>query len=109
MALLLLLLAIEARTAVGVRRSPGVWLLELFGTSSLAAYFWHEMLIYYEVRGVSLVRVAGGRCGWAGFAGWVAVLIAATALLTWVTDKVYRRIDRRGAPRRVPAVNPVSA
>jgi hypothetical protein len=39
----------------------------------------------------------------------VAVLIAATALLTWVTDKVYRRIDRRGAPRRVPAVNPVSA
>jgi uncharacterized membrane protein len=109
MALLLLLLFLEARAPAGARRSPAVWLLELFGTSSLAAYFWHEMLIYYEVRGVSLVRVAGGRCGWAGFAGWVAVLIAATALLSWATDRVYRRIDRRGAPRQVPAANPVSA
>ncbi len=108
-ALLLLLLFLEARAPAGARRSPGVWLLELFGTSSLAAYFWHEMLIYYEVRGVSLVRLAGGRCGWVAFAGLVLVLIAATAVLSWLTDKVYRRIDRRGAPRRVPAVNPVSA
>jgi len=109
MAVLLLLLAIEARVPAGARRSPGVWLLELFGTSSLAAYFWHEMLIYYEVRGVSLVRLAGGRCGWAGFAGWVLVLIAATALLSWLTDRIYRRLDRRSAPRPVPAVGPVSA
>jgi uncharacterized membrane protein len=109
MALLLVLLAIEARVPAGARRSPGVWLLELFGTSSLAAYFWHEMLIYYEVRGVSLVRLAGGRCGWAGFAGLVVLLIAVTALLSWVTDKVYRRLDRRGAPRPVTAVGPVSA
>jgi len=109
MAVLLVLLAIEARVPVGARRSPAGWLLELFGTSSLAAYFWHEMLIYYEVRGVSLVRLAGGRCGWAGFAGLVVVLVAATALLSWVTDKVYRRLDRRRAPRPVPAVGPVSA
>jgi hypothetical protein len=102
MALLLLLLAIEARTA---GRSPAltrVWLLELFGTSSLAAYFWHEMLIYYEVRGFSVIRLAGGRCGWAGFAGWVGVLVAGTALLSWLTDKVYRRVDRRLGPRPVP-------
>ena len=109
MAVLLVLLAIEARVPVGARRSPAGWLLELFGTSSLAAYFWHEMLIYYEVRGVSLVRLAGGRCGWAGFAGLVVVLVAATALLSWVTDKVYRRLDRRRAPRPLPAVGPVSA
>jgi uncharacterized membrane protein len=109
MALLLLLLAIEARTPVGARRSPVVWLLELFGTSSLAAYFWHEMLIYYEVRGISVIRLAGGRCGWAGFAGWVGVLVAGTALLSWLTDKVYRRVDRRLGPRPVPAVRPVSA
>ncbi|HEY1334261.1 MAG TPA: heparan-alpha-glucosaminide N-acetyltransferase domain-containing protein, partial [Myxococcaceae bacterium] len=109
MALLLVLLFLEARVPAGARRSPAVWVLELFGTSSLAAYFWHEMLIYYEVRGVSVVRLAGGRCGWAGFAGWVVVLIAGTALLSWLTDKVYRRIDRRGAPRQLPAVNPVSA
>jgi uncharacterized membrane protein len=109
MALLLILLAIEARVPAGARRPAAVWLLELFGTSSLAAYFWHEMLIYYEVRGVSLVRVAGGRCGWLGFAGLVVVLVAATALLSWVTDRVYRRLDRRGAPRPVAAVGPVSA
>jgi hypothetical protein len=67
------------------------------------------MLIYYEVRGVSLARIAGGRCGWFLFAVLVLVVVAATALLSWVTDKVYRRLDRRGTPRPVPAVGPVSA
>jgi len=109
MAVLLALLAIEARAPAGARRSPAVWLLELFGTSSLAAYFFHEMLLYYEVRGVSLARVAGGRCGWAGFAGLTALVIAVTAALAWVTDRIYRRLDRRGAPRRIPAAGPVSA
>jgi len=109
MALLLLLLAIEARVPAGARRSPAVRVLELFGTSSLAAYFFHEMLLYYEIRGVSLARVAGGRCGWLGFAALTAVVIAATAMLSWVTDRIYRRLDRRGAPRHVPAVGPVSA
>jgi hypothetical protein len=61
------------------------------------------------VRGVSVIRLAGGRCGWGGFAGWVVILVAGTALLTWLTDKVYRRVDRRLAPRPVPAVGPVSA
>jgi len=109
MALLLVLLQVEARVPAGARRSPVVWLVELFGTSSLAAYFFHEMLIYYEIRGVSLARVAGGRCGWLGFATLTAVVIAATAVLSWVTDKIYRRLDRRSAPRQVPAVGPVSA
>src|SRR5262249_38303474 len=63
MAVLLGLLQVEARVPVGAKRSPLVWLVELFGTSSLAAYFFHEMLLYYEIRGVSLAHVAGGRCG----------------------------------------------
>jgi uncharacterized membrane protein len=109
MALLLLLLAVEARVPAGARRSPAVWLLELFGTSSLAAYFFHEMLLFYEVRGVSLARLLGGRCGWAGFAGLTVLVVAATAALAWGTDRIYRRLDRRGSPRPVPTVGPVSA
>ena len=109
MAVLLLLLTVEARVPAGSRRSPAVWLLELFGTSSLAAYFFHEMLLYYEVRGVSLARVAAGRCGWAGFAALTIVVIAATAALAWATDRIYRRLDRRRSRRPVPTVGPVSA
>ena len=109
MAILLVLLLVEARVPAGARRSPVVWLVELFGTSSLAAYFFHEMLLYYELRGVSLARIAGGRCGWLGFAGLTCAVIAATAVLTWVTDRIYRRLDRRGSPRTVPAVGPVNA
>jgi len=37
------------------------------------------------------------------------LLVAATALLAWLTDRIYRRIDRRPSPRSVPAVGPVSA
>jgi len=109
MALLLVLLAIEARVPAGARRSPAVRFLELFGTSSLAAYFFHEMLLFYEVRGFSLVRLAGGRCGWLGFVVLTGVVIAVTAVLSWVTDRIYRRLDRRGAPRAVATVGPVSA
>jgi len=109
MMILLVLLVVEARVPAGARRSPVVWLVELFGTSSLAAYFFHEMLLYYEFRGVSLARVAGGRCGWLGFAALTGVVIAGTAVLSWLTDRIYRRLDRRGAPRQVPAVGPVSA
>jgi predicted PurR-regulated permease PerM len=67
------------------------------------------MLLYYEFRGVSLARAAGGRCGWLGFAALTCVVIAATAVLSWLTDRIYRRLDRRGAPRPLPAVGPVSA
>ena len=109
MPLLLLLLAIEARVPSRARRSPLVWLLELFGTSSLAAYFFHEMLLYYEVRGVSLARVAGGRFGWAGFVGLTLLVVAATAALAWATDRVYRRLDGKRPAGPVPTVGQLSA
>ncbi len=109
MTVLLVLLAVEARTASAARRSWAAWLLELFGTSSLAAYFFHEMILYYEVRGVSLARLAGGRCGWGGFTALTVVVIAATAALAWATDRVYRRLDRRSSRAAVPAVGPLSA
>jgi hypothetical protein len=72
--------------------------VELFGTSSLAAYFFHEMLLFYQVRGISLDVLFGERCGWWGYAGLTLCVIAATAVLTALTDRVYRALDRRTRP-----------
>jgi uncharacterized membrane protein len=98
--LLLGLLALEAREPVRSRVSAPVRFVEVFGTSSLAAYFFHEMLLYYQVRGISLVGLAGGRCGWAGYIALTTAVVVTTALLAAVTDRIYRWLDRlsRAAP-----------
>jgi hypothetical protein len=84
--------------------------LEIFGTSSLAAYFFHEMLLYYQVRGVSLAGIAGGKCGWLGYALLTAAVIGTTAVLAALTDRVYRWVDgsRRTVSRPGPRVAPVA-
>jgi uncharacterized membrane protein len=97
------LMALEARMPERWRTSAPVRFVDLFGTSSLAAYFFHEMLLFYQFRGVSLDVLFGKRCGWWGFAGLTALVIAATAVLAWLTDKVYRFVDRRPAKRSAPA------
>ena len=83
--------------------------LELFGTSSLAAYFFHEMLLHYQVHGVSLAGVAGGKCGWLGYSLLTAAVIGVTAVLTALTDRLYRWVDgsRRPVARPEPRVAPV--
>ena len=81
MVVLLALSTVEARAPASFRASAPVRFVELFGTSSLAAYFWHEMLLYYQVRGISLAGVAGGKCGWLGYALLTAAVIATTAVL----------------------------
>jgi hypothetical protein len=98
MVLLLGLSAVEARERASLLASAPGRFLELFGTSSLAAYFFHEMLLYYEVRGVSLAGVAGGKCGWLGYGLLTAAVIGTTAVLAALTDRLYRWVDRSRRP-----------
>jgi hypothetical protein len=110
MVLLLVLSAVETRSSASFRASAPVRFVDLFGTSSLAAYFFHEMLLYYQVRGVSLAGVAGGKCGWLQYALLTAAVIATTALLAALSDRIYRWIDgsRRPVSRPDPRVAPAA-
>jgi uncharacterized membrane protein len=96
--LILGLMLLEARMPERWRHSAPVRFVELFGTSSLAAYFFHEMLLFYQVRGVSLDVLFGKRCGWWGYAGLTVCVIAGTAVLSALTDRVYQALDRRSRP-----------
>lgn len=104
--LILGLMAFEKRMSEGWRRSAPVRFIELFGTSSLAAYFFHEMLLFYQVRGVSLDGLFGKRCGWLGYIGLTLCVIAATAVLSALTDRIYQALDSR--TRRPPPGRPVT-
>jgi uncharacterized membrane protein len=102
--LILGLMALETRMPERWRNSAPMRFVDLFGTSSLAAYFFHEMLLFYQVRGISLDVLLGKRFGWWGYAGLTLCVIAATAVLTALTDRVYQALDARTRPasRRPP-------
>ncbi|MCA1825488.1 MAG: heparan-alpha-glucosaminide N-acetyltransferase domain-containing protein [Myxococcales bacterium] len=70
-----------------------VWFIEVFGTSSLAGYFFHEMLLFFRIRGTCFEAVWGNRLSWARYWPVLALLVAFTFALTWLTDQVYRRAD----------------
>jgi uncharacterized membrane protein len=89
-AVVLVLLAAE-RSQGRWRASAPVRFIEVFGTSSLAGYFFHQMLLYKQIGGFSFDAVWGKRCDWTQYALLTAVLIACTFVLTWMTDRVYRR------------------
>lgn len=69
--------------------------LAVFGGSSMAAYFFHEMLLFKRlpVVGFSFKGVWGGSCDWPAYWGLLALLVAATFVLTVLTDRLYRRVD----------------
>jgi uncharacterized membrane protein len=90
----LALLAAEQRWQGPWRASLPVRFVEVFGTSSLAGYFIHEMLLYYRLAGFSFERVWGNACSWPLYWLVLSLLIVCTFALTWVTDKVYQRADR---------------
>lgn len=98
--LLVGLLEVETRFAGAWRKSLPVRWVELFGTSSLAGYFFHESLLYYQVFGFSFATVWRDRCSWEKYALLLAALLALTTALVWVTDKVYRALDAK--TRRAP-------
>jgi uncharacterized membrane protein len=96
--LLLGLLAAERRMPEAWRKGRVLRFVNLFGTSSLAAYFFHEMLLFYQVRGISLDVLFGKRCGWWGYAGLTVCVISGTAVLTALTDRLYQALDRKTRP-----------
>ncbi len=91
----LVLLALEHLVRGAWQRTVPVRLIEIFGTSSLAGYFYHESLLYYRIGGVSFHALWGDHSTWARYCALTALLIAMTLVLAWATDKVYRRVDRR--------------
>jgi uncharacterized membrane protein len=96
----LLLLGLEQRVEGSWRGSRPVRFVEVFGTSSLAGYFFHQALLFYRVLGFSFESRWGERCSWPQYAALVALLIACTFALTWLTDQVYQRVTR--SPRLTP-------
>ena len=101
----LALLGLEQRWHGASRASWPVKLVELFGTSSLAAYFFHEMLLFFRILGLSFDRFFRDRCSWPQYWALLLVLLAMTWALTWATDQLYRRVDRAIT---VPALRPLA-
>ncbi|HET9753542.1 MAG TPA: heparan-alpha-glucosaminide N-acetyltransferase domain-containing protein [Myxococcales bacterium] len=101
----LALLAVEQRWGSAVRAWPAVRFVELFGTSSLAAYFFHEMLLFFRIFGLSFDRFFRDRCTWPQYWALLPLLLAMTWALTWATDQVYRRVDR---VLSLPALRPAA-
>ncbi|HZH18398.1 MAG TPA: heparan-alpha-glucosaminide N-acetyltransferase domain-containing protein [Archangium sp.] len=90
---LLGLIWLEGRVPAGAKASRTRRFIEVFGTSSLSAYFFHEMLLFYRIGGVfSFQRFWGDRSGWLGFWLLLAVLIGLTFLLCIATDRMERGV-----------------
>ncbi|WXH33402.1 hypothetical protein WA016_07407 [Myxococcus stipitatus] len=88
-AVLLALMGLEARMSSGQEPSRVRRFIEVFGTSSLSAYFFHEMLLFYRIGGVfSFQRFWGDRSGWVQYWVLTAVIIVATWMLCLAWDRL---------------------
>ena len=96
MGVLLLLLWFEQKGGRWVSSLP-VRFVAAFGSSSMAAYFFHEALLYFQLPfvGFSFNAWWGKSCEWPKYWALTAVLIACTYGLVLLTDKVYRRVDAK--------------
>jgi hypothetical protein len=90
----LVLLGLEALSA-GRRTTLPVRFVEVFGASSLAGYFFHEMLLFYRVFGFSFEARWGKSADWPQYWALVLLLVACTFVLTVATDRLYRAADQR--------------
>ncbi|HET9449862.1 MAG TPA: hypothetical protein VFO83_03230, partial [Aggregicoccus sp.] len=97
---LLGLLALEARLAPQAAPSRARRFVELFGTSSLSAYFLHEALLYYRVFGLSFEVFWRDRSGWLQYSALTLALIAMTAGLCAALDRVQRAWRSVRVPQR---------
>ena len=90
----LVLLGVE-RIARDTPRGAVAGFIEVFGTSSLAGYFFHEMLLFKRVFGFSFEAMWGHSANWGTYALLTILLAGCTFALTWLTDRAYGAIDRR--------------
>lgn len=100
--LILAMLAAERFLPESARRGRGVRFFEVFGTSSLAAYFGHEVMLYKNVFGVCFNTLWGKSAGWPLYWTLTASLVALTFAFTWAVAQVYdhwREWLRRGVAR----------
>ena len=86
----LVLLVIEQRVPGAWRSSTPLRFVEVFATSSLAGYFFHQALLFYRVRGFSFEARWGKSASWPQYWVLTVLLIACTFVLTWLTDRLYR-------------------
>lgn len=64
--------------------------IEVFGTSSLAAYFGHEVMLYWPViLGFSFHARFGDRLSWPAYAGMTLLLVGLTFVFSGAVGKVY--------------------
>ena len=82
------------------RTSALVRFIEVFGSSSLAGYFFHQMLLFFHLFGFSFEKFWGNRCSWPQYGALLALLIAMTFALTVLTDAIYQRVQARSIPAK---------
>lgn len=112
MGITLVLMGLE-RLVRAAEKLPPFKLLGFYGTNSLGGYFFHELLLYKAVIGVSFASLWRDSAGWLGYTGLTVALIALTAaccigwnrLWEWLTYELTRRWAqlRGSAPRRTPS------
>jgi hypothetical protein len=73
--------------------------MQVFGTSSMSAYFFHEALLFFPVFGFSFAKLWGHQTGWGLYAVLTFALIAATFALCDVLERVQRQSQRLVMPR----------
>ncbi|RJS19792.1 hypothetical protein DRW03_22165 [Corallococcus sp. H22C18031201] len=111
-AALLVLLWLESKRASEAPPSRARRFIEVFGTSSLSAYFFHQMLLFYRTAGVfSFQRFWGDRSGWLLYTGLTLALIALTYLLCRAYDWLERAVKQGigGARKHLRPRTPASS
>ena len=103
MGLVLIFLGLEYRLTRATTTLP-FKVLSVFGTSSLAAYFFHQMLLFYRLFGhLSFNAFFSDRADWPLYWLLTALLLSMTYGLLWLTDKAYRWVDARLPSLPAPA------
>jgi uncharacterized membrane protein len=88
-ALILAMLALERLLPEAIKKGRVVGFFEVFGMSSLAAYFGHEVMLYKNIFGICFNTLWGKSAGWALYAILTGALIALTFAFTWSAAYVY--------------------